>query len=127
MKPRTYTLSTGLLISMGKNSANNDEVVRTAKKTELLLHTEKPGSPFVNCGEEPTKEEIYEAAILCAKHSQAWRNNKQDTKINSFYKRNMKKGIFTKEGTWKIKKYEETITVKKKDIQQQEKKQEKKR
>ena len=113
---RKHTLTSGLDIYAGKNAENNDELIRTARKTDILLHTETPGSPFVNIGSDATNEEIGEATIFCAKHSQEWRDNKRDVAVNVFKRNNMKKGIFMKKGTWNVKKYFDTIKVKKIDI-----------
>jgi len=120
MNHRKYTLSTGLEIEAGKNAEDNDILVKQAKRNETLLHTEAPGSPFVNCGENPTKKEVEEAAIFCAKHSQIWRDKKADVIVNKFLKANTKKGFLTKIGTWKVKK-QEKIKVKKIDIEKFEK------
>ena len=118
---RKYVLSTGREIFMGKDSATNDELVESAKKNDTMLHTASPGSPFVNVGEEPTKGEIKEAAIFCAKHSQDWRDNKKDVVVNVFLKKDMNKDESMKEGTWSVGNREDTIKVKKSDILRVEK------
>jgi len=104
MNPRKHILSSGREILLGRDSKNNDELVKSAKRNETLLHTEAPGSPFCLVGVDPSKAEISEAAIVCAKYSQDWRNNKRDVIVNKFLRADMKKGFFTKEGTWKVKK-----------------------
>ncbi|MCR4284570.1 MAG: NFACT RNA binding domain-containing protein [archaeon] len=113
---RKYTLSTGKIIFGGRDAENNDELVKSAKRNETLLHTEAPGSPFVNAGESPTKKEIQEAAIFCARHSQDWRDNKRDINVNIFLRADMKKGLLMKKGTWSVKK-QSKLKVKKADIQ----------
>ena len=70
VKFRTYVLSSGLSVIGGKNAENNDELVWQAGPNDILLHTQSPGSPFVNVGELPSKAEINEAAIFTAKYSQ---------------------------------------------------------
>ena len=112
---RKYVLTSGREIFGGKNAENNDELVKSASRSDVLLHTAEPGSPFVNVGEKPTKAEVKEAAIFCARYSQDWRDNKRDVFVNKFIRNDMKKGIFMKRGTWKVKK-SERIRVKKGDI-----------
>ena len=113
---RIFVLDSGREIYLGKSSENNDELVNLAKRTDLLLHTALPGSPFCNVGEKPSKKEINEAAIYCAKFSQDWRDNKKDVKINSFLKADTTKDESMKEGSWSVNKISEMIKVKKVDI-----------
>jgi len=115
VKFREFTLKSGREIRLGKDSESNDELVRCSKKEDLMLHTESPGSPFCNVGEDVSDSEVNEAAVVCAKYSQDWRDNKQDVVVNKFYRRDMKKGVFMKSGTWSVKK-QEKIKVKKVDI-----------
>lgn len=72
MEFRKYTLKTGKSILLGKNAENNDELVKKYKgKSNIILHTATPGSPFcVMDFEKPSKEEIYESAVVCASKSQ---------------------------------------------------------
>jgi len=115
MNFRTSTLPSGRKISAGKNAESNDELVKQAKRNDILLHTEAPGSPFVNIGEKPTKEEIKFAGAFCARYSQDWRDNKKDVTVNVFKRSDMKKPLLAKTGTWKVKKSSQ-IKVKKGDI-----------
>ena len=64
---REYITSSGLRVFGGRDSENNDKLVWDATPKDILLHTEAPGSPFVNLGENPSKNDINEAAIFCAK------------------------------------------------------------
>lgn len=115
VKFRECILSSGKKILGGKNSANNDELVFSALPKDTLLHTAEPGSPFVNLGEKPNKQELKEGAIFCARYSQDWRDNKRDIIVNKFQRSDMNKSPKMKEGTWSVKK-NETIKVKKADI-----------
>ena len=115
VKFREYVLSSGRVVFGGRTAENNDELVFAAKPTDTLLHTAEPGSPFVNLGENPTRQEISEAAIFCARYSQAWRDNKQDVAVNKFQKSDTNKSPKMKAGTWSVKK-EEKVKVKKADI-----------
>jgi len=117
MEFRKYTLKMGKDILLGKNAENNDELIKKHKgKSNIILHTAAPGSPFcVIDFEKPSKEEIYESAVVCASKSQDWRNNQSDIKVHKFTGKDVKKGWFTKAGTWKVEKSEEII-AKKEDI-----------
>ena len=117
---REFTISLEKQIFLGKSSKNNDELVRAAKRDEVLLHTKEPGSPFCNLGKSPTKQQIKEAAVICAKFSQDWRDNKKDIILHKFLKADVSKSKKMKDGTWNVKKHDE-IKVKKIDIQNFEK------
>jgi len=117
---RTFILDTGKEIHAGKDSQQNDLLVQDAKPTDILLHTEAPGSPFVNIGDNPTKQEINEAAIFCALKSQDWRDNHSNVKVNVFRKCDMNKSKLMKSGSWMVSKYLDTIKVSKMSIQKME-------
>jgi len=118
MKPRKFTLSSGTEFFLGRDKNNNDELVKSFRgKKNIILHTFAPGSPFCVIEKlNPTKNEIYEAGIFCASRSQDWRDNKGDVKMNIFTGKDVKKTIFMKVGSWKIKKNLGEIIIKKKDI-----------
>ena len=124
-KFRIHETSSGLVITAGKNAENNDELVNSANPKEILFHTSEPGSPFVNAGENPSKKDIYESAIFCAKYSQNWRDTKKDIIVNKFQKSNMSKDKKAKAGSWNVKR-QEKIKVKKSDIIKLERKLQKK-
>lgn len=112
---REYVTASGLRVLGGKDSENNDKLVWDASPKDILLHTEAPGSPFVNLGEGPSKNDIKEAAVFCAKFSQVWRDTKKDTIVNKFQRSDMNKSKKMKSGTWNVSK-EEKLKVKKEDI-----------
>jgi len=112
---REFVTSSGFKILGGKSAESNDLLVRRAKRNDMMLHTDAPGSPFVNVGEDPSKEELKEAAVFCAKYSQDWRDGKRDVIVNKFLKSDMKKGALMKAGTWGVGK-QEKLKVKKVDI-----------
>jgi predicted ribosome quality control (RQC) complex YloA/Tae2 family protein len=124
MKFRQFKLKSGTKILLGKNAETNDELMKLYKgKQNTILHTSKPGSPFcVIENLNPTKDEIQEASIICAAKSQDWRDNKTDIKLHKFAGKDIKKTIFMKTGTWKIKSKPEIIKTKKLDIKKWEKK-----
>jgi predicted ribosome quality control (RQC) complex YloA/Tae2 family protein len=115
---RQYTLSTGKKVLLGKSAETNEELIAQAKNGELLLHTASPGSPFANIKSpsvEISQQEIYQAAIMCAKHSQDWRDNKRDILVHYFLSNDVNKEKDMKTGTFGVKKFKE-IKVKKQDI-----------
>lgn len=119
-KHREFTLSSGMKIFLGRDAENNDELVKEFKgKDNIILHTEKPGSPF--CVFEditPSEKEIKEAAIICAAKSQDWRDSKSDVFLHQFTGKDVKKTLFSKTGSWKLKNKPKLIKAKKKDIKQ---------
>ncbi|MGY4884935.1 MAG: NFACT RNA binding domain-containing protein [Nanobdellota archaeon] len=123
MKPREFTLSSGTNIVLGKNSENNDDLVKLYEgKENIILHTAKPGSPFCIITKlKPTKEEIKSSAIICASKSQDWRDNKQDVLIHQFTGKDVYKEKTMKSGCWGLKKKPKVIKVKREDIEKIEK------
>ena len=112
---REYITESGLKVLGGKSSETNDELVSQAGPKDVLLHTNAPGSPFVNVGENPSKTDLKEAAVFCAKYSQDWRDSKKDVVVNKFMRRDMDKSPKMKSGTWGVKK-QEKVKVKKAEI-----------
>lgn len=115
-KFREWFTSSGKYVVAGKNSKNNEEVIAQVEPNETVLHTALPGSPFVNIKGIATKEDIRDAAIFCAKYSQAWRDTKSDVKIHVFKGKDIYKEKDMDEGTFGVKKFSE-IVAKKKDIE----------
>jgi len=114
-KIKDYVLPSGTTIRIGRDAEGNDELVREAKPNETLVHTVAPGSPFVNVGENPSKNDLDEAAVFCAKCSQDWRDNHRAIDVNIFKKKDMNKSPKMKVGTWSVKK-QDKIKVKKAEI-----------
>ena len=117
---REYVTSSGLRVFGGKSAESNDKLVSDAGPSDVLLHTDAPGSPFVNVGEDPSKADLKEAAVFCAKYSQDWRDSKRDVIVNKFLRSNMNKDKKMKAGSWNVSK-QENIKVKKSDILKLEK------
>jgi predicted ribosome quality control (RQC) complex YloA/Tae2 family protein len=128
MRPRELTLLSGTTIFLGKNSENNDELVKSYEgKENIILHTAKPGSPFCIIEKlNPTKEEIKDAAIICASKSHDWRDNKEDVFVHIFTGKDVKKENGMKSGTWELKSKPRLIKIKKEDIENWIKKKENK-
>ena len=88
-KFREKILESGIKILLGKNAEQNEELVnKFTKKNYVMLHTEKPGSPFCVIIENAKTPlpimDIKEAATYCARYSQDWRDNKKDVKVQWF-------------------------------------------
>jgi predicted ribosome quality control (RQC) complex YloA/Tae2 family protein len=115
VKFREYVTHSGLLVFGGKNAENNDELVSAADPKDTLLHTEAPGSPFVNAGKTPSKKDIGEAAVFCAKYSQEWKKTKSNITVGIFKRSDMNKETSMKSGTWSVKK-QKRIKIKKENI-----------
>lgn len=119
-KFREFVTSRGLRVLGGKSDENNEELISQVGKGEIVLHTKSPGSPFVNIKGEPTKKDVLEAAVFCAKFSRDWRNNKSDVVVHVFNAEDIYKDPGMKKGTFGVKKFYE-ILVKAKDIKKFEK------
>ena len=112
---RIFFTSSDKKVLAGKSAKNNEELIAQVEPTEIVLHTNKPGSPFVNIKEKATKKDIKESAVFCAKYSQDWRDNKNDVIVHVFRGADIHKDKKMKTGTFGVKKFE-TIKVKKEDI-----------
>ncbi len=112
---RKFTTNSGLNVVGGKDAESNDRLVWDASPNDFLLHTDAPGSPFVNIGESPSKKDIDDSAIFCAKYSKCWRDSKRDIIVNKFLRHDMKKSKMMKAGSWEVK-HQDIIRVKRADI-----------
>jgi len=115
---RKMTVSRGSTVLIGKDAKQNEELVKNfIGKENIILHTQKPGSPFcVIENLKPLKKEIKEVAIVCARYSQDYRDNKSDVDVHVFFGSNVYKGKGMKLGTFGVKKFE-LVKVKKKEIE----------
>jgi len=119
MKFREYRTGSGKVVLLGKSSETNETLVEQVDKNEYVLHTAKPGSPFTNIKEdkeEVSNEDLKEAAVFCAKHSQDWRDNKRDVVVHVFLGKDIYKEKDMSEGTFGVKNYKE-LKVKKEEIE----------
>ena len=83
-KYRWFFTSNGVLVVGGKSSEQNEELVKKAKKTDIILHTKDPGSPFCILSGDVKGKDIGEAAIFCACFSQGWKKRKKKMEIHVF-------------------------------------------
>ena len=120
MNFRKFVTASGKEVYLGKTAENNDELVsKYSGKSNIIMHTSLPGSPFCVINKlRPTKKDIKEAATACAARSQDWRDNKKDVKVNIFSGKDVDKQKGMKAGTWRVKKKSKSITIKKQDIKE---------
>jgi len=119
VKFREFETSSGKLVLGGKSAENNEKLIGQVQPEETVLHTKTPGSPFVNIkdsGKKILKKDIKEAAVFCAKHSQDYRDNKNDVIVHYFLGKDVYKRKTMKLGTFGVKNTKEII-IKKRDIQ----------
>ncbi|BDZ30891.1 NFACT RNA binding domain-containing protein [Lactiplantibacillus sp. WILCCON 0030] len=72
-QPQQFFASDGTEISVGKNNRQNDQLtLKTARKTDIWLHTQKiPGSHVIIHSADPSEQTLTEAANLAAYFSKA--------------------------------------------------------
>lgn len=114
-KYRWFVTSSGKLVVGGKNSKQNDDLLRTIlsnKKEFVIMHTSSPGSPFsviLDKVENIHKEDLEETSIFTACFSQAWKSGKNKARIDIFKTSQLYKRKEMKEGTWGVKGGAETV------------------
>ncbi len=112
---RKKITSSGKLLLAGKTESNNEKLIKEiVKPEEIVFHTVKPGSPFVVIKNSinPTKQDIKEAAIFCAKHSHDWKDNKKDVAVHYFKGKDIYKNKSMKTGTFGVKNTKDVLVKK---------------
>ena len=122
IKFREITLASGTKLLLGKDAETNDALMKKFReKSNIILHTVAPGSPFGVIEKiNPSIGDITASGAIIASYSQDWRDNKSNVLVNVFTGRDISKPKDLKTGTWKVRK-SKTITIKKKDIEELEK------
>lgn len=115
IKFREFFTSTGTMVLGGKNAESNEDLVAQVEPGETVLHTARPGSPFVNIKGKASHQDILDAAIFCAKHSKDWRDNQEDVEVHIFKGEDIYKEKGMDKGTFGVKNFS-VIKVKKGDI-----------
>lgn len=113
-KFRQFLTENNILVIAGKSKESNEELVKQVEKGNLVLHTDKPGSPFCEIKGHGNKQDIEQAAVFCAKYSQDWRDNKKDVKVHIFLGRDISKKPGMETGTFSVSRFKEIIVKKKK-------------
>ena len=110
MKFREFKVCSGKKVLAGKNSEQNEHLMREFLETgRVILHTASPGSPFCIFLEEPDSKDIREAAIICAKYSKEWKTKKSDMKVHVFRGSDAFKESSMKEGEFGVKNFKSVI------------------
>ncbi len=112
-----FFTSTGVLVIGGKNSVQNDALlkkIQDAHKEYIIMHTAAPGSPFtifIASPEKVTTQDIKECAIFTGALSKAWKSGKKKTNIHIFKASQIYKEKHMAEGTWGVIKSVKTMEV----------------
>jgi predicted ribosome quality control (RQC) complex YloA/Tae2 family protein len=119
---RKLVMTSGKLVLSGKDAETNEQLIKQVGNNEWVLHTSKPGSPFVNIkavSKEVSRKDIMEAAIFCSFYSQAWKKAKKkaDVKVDYFLGNDIFKLPGMKPGTFGVRKGK-SMTVKKQYIEE---------
>ena len=118
IKFREFTTSSGKIVLGGKSAENNEELIKQVKSSEYVLHTAKPGSPFVNIKGRADKQDIKESAVFCARYSKTWRDERKDIDVHIFHGKDIYKRTGMSLGTFGVKNYK-LIKIKKEEIEKQ--------
>ena len=122
-KFREFVLESGTRVLTGKDAQSNEELIKQVEPEEIVLHTKERGSPFVNIKGQSSKikeffsDDLKKAAIICARYSQDWRDNKSDVIVHKFKGKDIYKEKKMELGSFGVKK-KKNLKVKKKDIEE---------
>ena len=113
---RWFFTSNNTLVVGGKSDNQNEIALKNFLHPKYtVLHTSKPGSPFmIIISDNPTKKEIEETAIFTACFSKQWKESKPSSKIgiDLFKGEQIYKAKEMKKGTFGIKGKKQTLKVK---------------
>lgn len=105
-KYRWFFTSNKVLVIGGKNAEQNEELVRRFVKQKckyIVMHTMRPGSPFsIIISENPSKEDLEEAAIFTGCFSKGWKECRKKMMIDVFLLEQMVKESSMKDGTFRV-------------------------
>ncbi|MFW6282596.1 MAG: NFACT RNA binding domain-containing protein [Minisyncoccales bacterium] len=125
MKPikfREFILESGTRVLAGKDAESNEALIEQVQPEEVVLHTKERGSPFVNIKGSSSRikeffsDDLKKAAIICARYSHDWRDNKSDVIVHKFKGKDIYKEKKMPLGTFGVRK-KKNIKIKKKDIE----------
>ncbi len=117
MKFREYITKSGISVLIGKHKKQNEELVNLFKgEKNIIMHTLAKGSGFCVIDYlKPSRKDIKETAVACARYSQDWRDHKSDVLVHVFNGKKVYKRKDMPLGTFGVKKARK-IKVKKNDI-----------
>lgn len=116
---REFITSSDTKVLAGKDASQNELLVKKfINKSNIIMHTEKPGSPFCVIIGKPKnlRKDKKQTAIFCASKSQDWRDNKNDVIVHVFTGKDVYKRKSMPIGTFGVKKHKK-IKVKKEEIE----------
>ena len=103
------------LVIGGKSEESNEELLKRFKQdSDIVLHTEAPGSPFYLI--KGDKDALKKAAIETAYYSQDWKRHKNDVKVMYCKGDQIRKEKSMKVGSFNVKGKRNIIIVKKEEI-----------
>ncbi len=114
---RWFYTSEGKLVVGGKSEDQNELVLKNFRKSNYtIMHTSKPGSPFMIIQtDSPSKKDLDEAAVFCAAFSKEWKNlkgSKGKISIDIFKGNQIFKDKGMKTGTFGVKGLKRKVKVK---------------
>jgi len=114
MNYRWFYTSEGRLVVGGKNEDQNELVLRNfLKPNYVVMHTSKPGSPFMIIQEhEPSEKDLNETAVFCAAFSKQWKLGNKKVDIDVFKGSQIYKDKKMKTGTFGVKGKKKKMKVK---------------
>jgi predicted ribosome quality control (RQC) complex YloA/Tae2 family protein len=109
-----FFTSEGKLAVGGKNEEQNELVIKYFLKPEYkIMHTRKPGSPFMIIKDEkPSKKDVDETAIFTACFSKQWKQGRNLIEVDIFKGSQVYKSKRMKKGTFGVMGSKKTIKVK---------------
>ena len=92
------------LVVAGKSQRNNETILkRYTKPADLVLHAEIPDAPIAvvknDLQQQLSAEAVYEAAVLVASYSSAWRDKIEKKKFSVFYVKPEQVSLVSKVGS----------------------------
>lgn len=117
-KFRQFVTSSGRIAIGGKSAEQNEELVTDfTGKENIIMHTAEAGSPFCIILDIPSKEDLKETAVFCARYSREWKKKKGDVLVHVFSGKEVYKDKIMKTGTFGVRKITSKIKVKKEDTE----------
>ncbi|MDP1729267.1 MAG: NFACT RNA binding domain-containing protein [archaeon] len=100
-KYRWFFTSSEKIVIGGKNAEQNEQIMESVEKDDVILHTSAPGSPFCII-KNPNKKDIEEVAIFTACFSHEWKKHKNKSEVHIFRGEQVTKNKGMKTGTFGV-------------------------
>jgi len=113
---RWFFTSNNILVVGGKSDEQNEQVIKNFLKPDYtIMHTTKPGSPFMIIqSDNPTKKDLEETAMFCGCFSKQWKelkSTKSKIEIDLFKGEQIYKTKQMKTGTFGVQGNKEKIKI----------------